>query len=35
MMQTYMEVFGHLPTMLTQRLVLRPVRMSDAEDMYE
>ena len=34
-MQTYMEVFGHLPTMLTQRLVLRPVRMSDAEDMYE
>jgi len=35
LMQTYMEVFGHLPTMLTQRLVLRPVRMSDAEDMYE
>ncbi|MBP3646031.1 MAG: GNAT family N-acetyltransferase [Clostridia bacterium] len=34
-MQTYLEVFSHLPTMLTQRLVLRPVRMSDAEDMYE
>jgi len=34
-MQTYLEVFGHLPTLLTPRLVLRPVRMSDAEDMYE
>jgi len=34
-MQTYLEVFGHLPTLLTRRLVLRPVRMSDAEDMYE
>ena len=34
-MQTYLEAFSHLPTMLTRRLVLRPVRMSDAEDMYE
>ena len=34
-MQTYLEVFGRLPTMLTRRLILRPVRMSDAEDLYE
>ena len=34
-MQTYLDVFGHLPTLLTPRLILRPVRMSDAEDMYE
>ena len=34
-MQTYLEVFSHLPTLLTPRLVLRPARMSDAEDMYE
>ena len=34
-MQTYLEVFGRLPTMLTRRLILRPVRMSDAQDMYE
>ena len=34
-MQTYLDVFSHLPTLLTSRLTLRPVRMSDAEDMYE
>lgn len=34
-MQTYLEVFAHLPTILTPRLTLRPVRMSDAEDLYE
>ena len=34
-MQTYLDVFAHLPTLLTPRLTLRPVRMSDAEDMYE
>ena len=34
-MQTYLEVFGRLPTMLTRRLILRPVRMSDAQDLYE
>ena len=34
-MQTYLEVFGHLPTLHTARLTLRPARMSDAEDMYE
>lgn len=34
-MQTYLEVFGRMPTMLTQRLILRPVRMSDAQDLYE
>ena len=34
-MQTYLDVFSHLPTLLTPRLALRPVRMSDAEDMYE
>jgi ribosomal-protein-alanine N-acetyltransferase len=34
-MQTYLEVFGHLPALHTSRLTLRPARMSDAEDMYE
>ena len=34
-MQTCLELFSHLPTLLTPRLTLRPVRMSDAEDMYE
>lgn len=34
-MQTYMEIFAHLPTMRTPRLILRPVRMSDAQDLYE
>ena len=34
-MQTFVEVFGHLPTLLTHRLILRPARMSDAEDLYE
>ncbi len=34
-MQTYLDVFSHLPTLLTPRLTLRPARMSDAEDMYE
>lgn len=35
LMQTYLDVFSHLPTILTARLTLRPVRMSDAADMYE
>ena len=34
-MQNCLEIFSHLPTILTPRLTLRPVRMSDAEDMYE
>ena len=34
-MQTCLELFSHLPTLLTPRLTLRPVRMSDAEDLYE
>lgn len=35
-MQTpYIEVFSHLPTLTTERLTLRPARMSDAQDMYE
>jgi len=34
-MQPYMDVFSHLPTIRTQRLVLRTARMSDAQDLYE
>lgn len=34
-MQTYLDVFSHLPTLLTKRLILRPARMSDAQDLYE
>lgn len=34
-MQMYLEVFSCLPTIRTPRLTLRPVRMSDANDLYE
>ena len=34
-MQSCLDLFSHLPTLLTPRLTLRPVRMSDAEDLYE
>ena len=34
-MQNCLEIFSHLPTLLTPRLTLRPVRMSDAGDLYE
>ena len=34
-MQPYLEAFGRLPTLLTERLILRPARMSDAQDIYD
>ena len=34
-MQMYLEIFSSLPTIRTERLTLRPVRMSDANDLYE
>lgn len=34
-MQTFIDVFSHLPTLNTPRLILRPVRMADAEDLFE
>lgn len=34
-MQTYLEIFSHLPVIKTERLILRPVRMTDAQDLYE
>lgn len=34
-MQSSLDLFSHLPTILTPRLTLRPVRMTDAEDLYE
>lgn len=34
-MQQFLEVFTHLPTLTTSRLVLRPVRMTDAQDLYD
>lgn len=30
-----LDVFAHLPTLLTPRLILRPARMSDAQDIYD
>lgn len=30
-----LPLFAHPPTMRTSRLILRPVRMSDAQDLYE
>lgn len=34
-MQTYLELFSNLPVIRTQRLTLRAVRMSDANDLFE
>ncbi|NLO86829.1 MAG: GNAT family N-acetyltransferase [Clostridiales bacterium] len=34
-MQLSMDLFSQLPTLITPRLTLRPVRMSDASDLYE
>lgn len=34
-MQLYLSIFSSLPTLYTPRLTLRPVRMSDAGDLYE
>ncbi len=31
----YQHIFRHLPELETARLILRPVRLSDAKDMYE
>lgn len=33
-MQLFEGVFSHLPTLETQRLLLRPMRMSDARDLF-
>ena len=34
-MQTYLEVFGHLPNLVTDRLIIRAARMTDAQDIYD
>jgi len=34
-MQNFEDIFYSLPALTTKRLVLRPVRMSDAQDLYE
>ncbi|MBR3017750.1 MAG: GNAT family N-acetyltransferase [Clostridia bacterium] len=33
-MQFFQGYFSHLPTLKTQRLILRPLRMRDAEDLF-
>ena len=33
-MQFFQGIFSHLPTLETRRLILRPLRMRDAEDLY-
>lgn len=33
-MQFFQGIFAHLPTLETDRLILRPMKMSDARDMY-
>ena len=33
-MMFYEGIFSHLPTLETQRLILRPLRMSDAQDLF-
>ena len=34
-MQSYSETFAHLPTIRTERLILRTARMTDAQDLFE
>lgn len=34
-MQNHLNLFSNLPTLRTERLTLRPARMSDAADLYE
>lgn len=34
-MEPYLEIFSHLPSLLTQRLVIRPARIGDAQDLFE
>ena len=33
-MQFYQSIFSHLPVLETRRLILRPMRMRDAKDLY-
>ena len=33
-MQFFQGIFSHLPTLVTDRLILRPLRMSDAKDLF-
>ncbi len=33
-MHHFQSIFSHLPTLETERLILRPLRMRDAEDLY-
>ena len=33
-MQFYQGIFSRLPVLETQRLILRPLRMRDAQDLY-
>jgi len=33
--ETIYEIFSHMPTLQTERLILRPMRALDAEDMYD
>lgn len=34
-METYESIFSHLPALNTPRLIVRPMRMRDAADLYE
>ena len=34
-MQFYQSIFSHLPTLETKRLLLRPMRLSDAKDLFD
>lgn len=34
-MQFFQKIFSHLPTLETDRLILRPLRMRDAQDLYD
>ncbi len=33
-MQLFQGIFSHLPALETERLILRPLRMSDARDLF-
>ncbi len=34
-MEPYLEIFSHLPSLVTKRLIVRPVRIGDAQDLFD
>ena len=35
MIEPYLDIFSHLPSLITQRLIVRPARLGDAQDLFD